>query len=103
MATFVLDGPLGEGGSPGAAAGLALSTTAAFAQLPPGTQHVVLEGRNYTTAVVALVKLNPYLVVLRNGNRPDCPGDAPVIVHSAADETTINGLTIAADISAISS
>jgi hypothetical protein len=64
-ATFVLDGPLGEVGSSVAAAGLALSTTAAFAPLPDGVQQLLLECRNYSTAVVALLKLNPYLVVLK--------------------------------------
>jgi hypothetical protein len=43
--------------------------------------------------------LKTYLVVLRNGTRPDCPGDAPAIAHTPADETTINGLTVAAEIS----
>ncbi|MCB9563676.1 MAG: pre-peptidase C-terminal domain-containing protein [Kofleriaceae bacterium] len=40
-----------------------------------------------------------YLVVLRRGNRPDCPGEPPVITHTAQDASTINNLTIDASVS----
>ncbi len=45
------------------------------------------------------VTLKDYLIVLRKPNRPDCPGLAPVIDHTAADESTVNNLTVSADIS----
>lgn len=56
--------PLGElrGGT---STGVSLTTTAAFIQIPKGTQHLFLTPRNFTTAVVARVALNPYLVVLK--------------------------------------
>lgn len=43
--------------------------------------------------------LKDYLVVLRGGNRPECPGEPPVIAHTPADATTINNLTIDAAVS----
>jgi hypothetical protein len=58
----------------------------------------------YTLTLAADDSSNPmtlknYLVVLRGGNGAGCPGQAPVIAHTAADESTIVDLTIAADIS----
>jgi hypothetical protein len=91
MATFVLDGPLGEIGSPVAAAGLSLSTTAAFSPIPDGTQHLIIEGRNYSTAVVALVKLNPYLVVLRT---QDAGATATDYSKNAQDGDTATDVTL---------
>ncbi len=43
--------------------------------------------------------LKDYLVVLRGGVRPDCPGAPPVITHTAGNVTTINSLTVDASIS----
>ncbi len=43
--------------------------------------------------------LKHYLVVLRKPPKPDCPGEAPVIAHTPADESTLVGLTITAGIS----
>ena len=48
----------------GASAGVALTTTAALTSLPPGTQYIGLTPRNFATAVVARVAINPTLVVL---------------------------------------
>ena len=42
--------------------------------------------------------LKTYLVVLRNGNGEQCPGEGPVIIHSPTDATTSAGLTIDARI-----
>lgn len=42
---------------------------------------------------------HPYLIVLRRPQKPDCPGAPPVIAHTPADEETLVGLTVAADIS----
>jgi hypothetical protein len=43
--------------------------------------------------------LKDYLVVLRSGDGSQCPGEPPVITHTPTDESTISGLTIAAEIS----
>ena len=43
--------------------------------------------------------LHPYLVVLRRPTKPDCPGEPPVVAHSAADQSTLVGLDLRADIS----
>jgi hypothetical protein len=43
--------------------------------------------------------LHPYMVVLRKPLKPDCPGAPPVVAHTPMDESTLVGLTIAADIS----
>jgi len=45
--------------------GTALSTTAAFILLPDGINFLSIEGRNYSTAVVAKVAVNPYLIVFK--------------------------------------
>lgn len=42
--------------------------------------------------------IKDYLIVLRKPDRPDCPGEPPVITHTPADETTINDLTIDATV-----
>lgn len=39
-----------------------------------------------------------FLIVLRRTPKPDCPGDAPAVFHTPADESTLVGLTIVADI-----
>lgn len=48
-----------------AGGGTALSTTLALITLPKGADQLSIEGRNFTTAVVAQVLLNPYLLVLK--------------------------------------
>lgn len=48
-----------------AAGGTALNTTALVIPIPAGTAHVSLEGRNYSTAVVAQIALVPWLTVLK--------------------------------------
>lgn len=45
--------------------GTGLSTTATLIALPKGGRQLSIEGRNYSTAVVAQVLLNPYLLVLK--------------------------------------
>jgi hypothetical protein len=66
MATEVVAGPLGFlRAASTAGGGTALSTSAAFIQLPQGTTRVFLIPRNFATAVVAKIAVNPYLIVLR--------------------------------------
>lgn len=43
--------------------------------------------------------VHPYLVVLRRATKPDCPGESPVIAHSASDQSTLVGLDLTADVS----
>ncbi len=40
-----------------------------------------------------------YLIVLRRGNKPDCPGAAPVIEHTPADVATVLDVEIVAHVS----
>jgi len=40
-----------------------------------------------------------FLVVLRKGNKPDCPGEAPVVDHTPADVNSVLDVEIGADIS----
>jgi hypothetical protein len=42
--------------------------------------------------------LKNYLIVLRDGDGAHCPGDAPVILHTPQNLTTLNGLTLDARI-----
>lgn len=86
--------------------GAVLTTTGGLTatwQWCPTTAQVDADDR-YTLALSADDLTNPpttkhYLVVLRKPPKPDCPGQPPVIVHRAADESTLVNLTIAADIS----
>lgn len=43
--------------------------------------------------------LKNFLIVLRKPNKPDCPGEAPVVEHTPADVATVLDLQIGADIS----
>jgi len=49
----------------GTAGGTSLTTTAAFIQFPPRTNRISITPRNFTTAVVARLLLNPWLTVLK--------------------------------------
>jgi hypothetical protein len=65
----------------------------------PSTAQVASDDDRFTVTLAADDLSNPktlktYLVVLRDGGRPDCPGDAPVITHTPTNESTISGLTI---------
>ena len=66
-----------------AAGGTALSTTTAFIAIPPGINNVQLVPRNYTTAVVVEVSLNPFLSVIKT---LDALGTAPVNYSEAAQD-----------------
>ena len=66
MATEIVAGPLGELRSASTAdGGTALTTTAGYIQLPLKTHHIQVIPRNFATAVVAKIALNPWLVVLK--------------------------------------
>lgn len=65
MATEVKAGKYQEVRQAAASKGLSLSTTAARQVLPLGTEFISLVGTTYSTAVVARVSLNPWIVVLK--------------------------------------
>ena len=91
MAVQSVAGPLGElrGGT---SKGLSLSTTAAFEVIPKGTQHLFLTARNFSTAVVARVLLNPYLIILRT---QDALATAPTDYSAEAqDGSTSTSVTL---------
>lgn len=69
MATEIQPITLGELRSVhGSAGGLSLTTTLQTVGLPKGTRAVVLEPRNFATAVVARVAFNPYLLVYKTAD-----------------------------------
>lgn len=77
MATETLSGPLGELRAVSTAGGgTALTTTATFIQLVRNTKHVFISPRNFSTAAVAKVAVNPWLTVLiTNDNLASAPQD----------------------------
>ena len=87
MATEVISGPFGEvRAASTAGGGTALTTTAAFIQLPLKTSHVTLIPRNFSTAVVVKFLLNPWLTVLKvtdNG-----VGAIPIDYSNAAQDAS---------------
>lgn len=100
-ATETLNGALGElRAASTASGGTALSTTAAYIALPNNSRYVMLMPRNFSTAVVAQVLFNPYLVILRTiddlANVSDYSnvaqdGDAATEVVMDAHGTAANG------------
>lgn len=69
MATEIIAGPLGERRAASTAGGgTALSTTAVAIPLPDGTRTIQCIGRNFSTAVVIKLAMNPWLVVLKTAD-----------------------------------
>lgn len=66
MGSDVTAGGLGEGRvASTAGGGTALTTTAAFIRLPLGTEHIQIIPRNFSTAVVAKIHINPWLSIFK--------------------------------------
>jgi hypothetical protein len=65
MITPTVAGPIGELRGVGASKGVALTTTLALTPIPRGSRHLFIEGRNYSTAVVARLAINPWLTILK--------------------------------------
>lgn len=89
--TDTVAGGLGElrGGT---STGVSLSTTAAYIQIPEGTNHLFLTGRNYSTAVVAKIGLCPWVAVLKT---QDSGATAPTDYSSEAqDGSTSTSVTL---------
>jgi hypothetical protein len=77
-------GPIGEARAISTAAGgTALSNAATLIPIPNGTTHLQILPRNFSTAVVAKVALNPYLAVLVNN---DALATVPTDNSSAAQD-----------------
>lgn len=99
MPSEVWSGPLGElRAAATAGGGIALSTTPVFIQLPKGTAHLVLEARNFVTAVVAQVAANPYLIVMKTADNLTTITDYSEAAQDAATATivTLSNLSTAA-------
>lgn len=69
----------------------------------PTAQQVAADDR-YTVLLAAddgenPRTVHPYLIVLRRPIKPDCPGQAPLIAHSASNVNTLVTLSLSADIS----
>jgi hypothetical protein len=91
MSTEVIAGPLGEVRAASASKGLALTTTAAFVQIPDGARHLFLTAYNFATAVVARFAINPYLQVLFTQNALSTFVDGS---QALQDGTTATALTL---------
>ena len=65
MATQTMAAHLGDIKQLGADGGISLSTTVARTFIPPGTRWISLTPRNFATGVVAQVRFNPWLTVLK--------------------------------------
>jgi len=65
MPTQTIPAELGEVRSLTPSAGLGVTTTPQFVLIPNGTIWISATPRNFTTAVVCQVQLNPYLVVFK--------------------------------------
>jgi hypothetical protein len=102
MATDILAGGLGEiRAASTASGGTALSTTATYIPFGIGAAHVFITPREFATAVVARIAINPYLVVLKTAdamatlptdysqNAQD--GDASTVVTLSSLDTYANG------------
>lgn len=101
MATEVLSGPLGELRAASTAdGGTALTTAAAFVQIPDGAQQLFLIPRNFATAVVAKIAKNPYLVVLKTPDNFATVTDYSAAAQDASTSTvvTLSSLDTAANL-----
>jgi hypothetical protein len=84
-------GQLGELRSATASKGKALTNAAAFIQLPPKTDHVFVTPRNFSTAVVARLLFNPWLVILHTEDTmKTTPVDYSVAMQDPADTSTLD-------------
>ena len=92
-----LPGPLGEARAISTAGGgTALSTSAVLIIIPNGTTHLQILPRNFTTAVVAKLAINPYLAVLvSNDAFAAAPVDNSDLAQNglSASRVTLSALT----------
>jgi len=74
-----------------ASGGTALTTTATYIQLPLKTSHLFITPRNFSTAVVAKVALNPWLVVLKTtDNMITTPTDYSEAAQDGSTDTDVD-------------
>ena len=90
MATEIISGPLGELRAASTAnGGTALTTTATYIQLPQGPHPLFITPRNFVTAVVAQIFLNPWLIVLRTADNLATVQDFSVAAQDADAATDV--------------
>jgi hypothetical protein len=88
MFSQTVAGPLGEvRAASTAGGGTALTTAALTIPLPLGARHIMIEGRNYSTAVVAKIAINPWLIILKSADTLATVTDYSVAAQDA-DATT---------------
>ena len=101
MSTEVTAGPQGPiRAASTAAGGTALSTTAAFIQLPRVTRHLEMIPRNFLTAVVYQVAYNPFLLVFKTADSlATAPTDSSWAMQDGSTATTLvlNDFDVAAN------
>ena len=92
MTTETVAGQLGEfRAASTASGGTALTTTATYIQLPLKSNHIFITPRNFSTAVVARVILNPWLVVLKTtDNMITTPTDYSNAAQDASTSTDVD-------------
>ena len=102
MATEIYSGPLGEVRTISTAGGgTALTTTAAYIHIIPGTNWLALTARNFSTAVVAKFALNPFLIVIKTTDALVAVGNLTDYSNEAQDglastDVTLSSLTAGA-------
>lgn len=74
--------------SPVTSVGLAMTATASCVAVLPGAEYVVLDPRGFTTAVVAMVAFNPWLVVVKTTDSLATNANATDYSESAQDGST---------------
>ena len=90
MATETIPGPFGEvRAASTAGGGTALTGTAARIFIPPGTKHIDLVGRNYSTAVVIQWLPCPWLTIYKSGD-----GNATFTNYSYAAQDNDTGTSV---------
>lgn len=98
MGSEIWAGPLGEWRAVSTAdGGTALSTTVAYIPLLINTSHIQLTPRNYSTAVVAQVLRNPYLIILKTVDNLVTATDFSEVAQDAdaASEVNLDAMGIA--------
>lgn len=100
MANETHSAPLGEvRAASTASGGTALTTAAVFVQVPDGTRYAFVTARNFSTAVVARLAFNPYLVVLKTTDNLATATDYSANAQDGSTSTkvTLNSLDTAAN------
>jgi len=90
MELYARGQPLGEIRLTGASKGVTLTSAATYTAIPANTDYLLLEGRNYSTAVVIRLLMNPWLWILATS---DNLATEPADHSEVQDGTTSNTIT----------